>query len=137
MEIPQYRIWHKIKHSFDSKSKEWTYRWQMSPIQVLQIYTGEVVLDSKYGFANRVHKIGPDCILMQSLGITDKAQKPVYVGDIVKITDRQSGNDYTGTVEGRGAVYFVRTDGEELFIHRDMAVEVLGNIYEHPEKKPS
>ena len=108
----------------------------MSPVQVLQIHTGEVILDSKYGFANRMNKIGPDCILLQSLGITDVNQKPIYVGDIVKMTDPQSGKEYLGTVEGRGAVYFVRTKEDELFIRSNMAIQVLGNIYEHPELKP-
>ncbi|MCW3489450.1 YopX family protein [Dethiobacter alkaliphilus] len=136
MDVPMFRIWYKVKQSVDAASKEWTYKWQMSPVQVLQIHTGEVILDSKYGFANRMHKIGRDCILMQSLGIKDVNQKPVYVGDIVKITDTQTGKEYTGHVEGRGAVYYVDVQGEELFIKRDMAVEVLGNVYEQPELKP-
>ena len=65
----KFRIWYKVKDSFDSSSKEWTYKWQMSPVQVLQIHTGEVILDIKYGYANRMNKIGQNCILMQSLGI--------------------------------------------------------------------
>lgn len=127
MEIPKFRVWHRIKEAFHPQTKEWTYSWQMSDVQILNLPAREVTLDSKHGFANRLSKIGEHCILMQSIGITDRNNKSIYIGDVVTVNTRDG--VYTGVVEQEGAVRRIRTPETMLTNLDDYTIEVTGHIY--------
>lgn len=130
MMLPKFRVWHQIKDSFDPKTKEWTYIWCMSAVQILNIIAKEVTIESKYGFANRLHKIGENCILMQSIGVSDIRQQPVFTKDMVKITDKRTGNEYTGVVEEKGAIRYIKAGDVMLTDWDHYDVEIVGNTYE-------
>jgi hypothetical protein len=132
MEMPAFRVWHQIKDAFDAKTKEWTYIWRMSSVQILNITAKEVTIESKYGYGNRLYRIGENCSMMQSIGVKDIHQKPVFTGDFVKVKDAQQ-NVHTGVVEERGALRLIRTPGMELSCWDDYEIEVTGNIYEQSE----
>lgn len=129
MNMPIFRVWHQIKDAFDPKTKEWTYIWRMSAVQILHITAKEVTIESKYGYANRLHKIGENCILMQSVGVNDKHGKPVFVGDIILFKD-SAGNTHSGEVEERGPLRVIRTATQELSDWNDYELDITGNIYE-------
>jgi hypothetical protein len=134
MEMPVFRVWHRIKDAFDPKSKEWSYIWRMSAVQILHLTAREVTIESKYGYANRLYRIGEDCILMQAVGVRDMHQTPVFTGDRVRITD-EAGTEYQGVVEERGPLRVIRTGDTILTDWAHYQLEVLGNIYEQQEGK--
>lgn len=130
MILPTFRVWHQIKDSFDPKTKEWTYIWRMSAVQILNITSKEVTIESKYGFANRLHKIGENCILMQSIGVVDIRQQPVYTKDIVKIKDKRTDKEYIGVVEEIGPIRYLKSGDAMLSDWDDYEVEIIGNTFE-------
>ena len=65
--------------------------------------------------------------LMQFTGILDKNGREIYEGDIVRWDGYPHGVQYTRIVEW--------VNEEAMFLPNNMphSVEVIGNIYEHPE----
>lgn len=133
MEMPRFRVWHQMKESFDSKTKQWSYSWRMSLVQIINVTAGEVTIESKYGFGNRLYKVGDKCILMQSVGVRDLGGNPVFLGDIVRVTDRCSLEKFTGVVEEKHGMRFIQAQEAVLREWENYDVEVLGNKYESPD----
>ncbi|MCR3922977.1 MAG: YopX family protein [Firmicutes bacterium] len=134
MDMPKFRVWHQMKDDFDAKTKQWTYVWRMSNVQLLNLTAKEVTIESKYGFGNRLYKIGPSCILMQSIGILDIQQKPVFTGDIVKVTELNTTKVKTGVVEDELAVRYIKVADDKMMNWDRYHVEIIGNIYQKTEQ---
>jgi uncharacterized phage protein (TIGR01671 family) len=130
MEMPAFRVWHQTKDSFDPKTGQWTFVWRMSAVQILNVTAREVTIESKYGYANRLFRVGDSCILMQAVGVRDKNGNPVYTGDIVRVKDRD-GRTNTGVVTDEGPMRVIRTDTETLTDWNNYETEVTGNIYQN------
>jgi hypothetical protein len=133
MNLPEFRVWHQMKEGFDPKTKEWSYAWRMSSVQIINVTAGEVTIESKYGFGNRLYKVGEACIMMQSIGITDIHGKPVFLGDIVKVKDSRTQELVIGVVEEKQAMRVIKTGNDELREWENYEVEIIGNKYEHPQ----
>ena len=106
----------------------------MSIVQVLNITAKEVTIESKYGFGNRLYRIGENCILMNSIGVSDTLEQPVFTGDIVRVKDQLTLKESNGVVEEQGPQRFIRTSDELLTNWAHYTLEVRGNIYEHPQE---
>lgn len=129
-----YRVWHQMKDTFDAKTKQWSYVWRMSSVQILHITAKEVTIESKYGFGNRLYKVGPTCILMQSIGLNDKNNKPIFIGDIVNVKDKINETSFTGIIKEDNVTRYIETNKRMYMNWPDYELEVIGNIHEHSEK---
>lgn len=123
--IPRYRAW-------DS------WRKRMSVVDRIYIDTKGVRLHDDFGEYWRDLN---DVNLMQSTGLFDKNGKEIFEGDIVKVTDDDERTNFPdggiGTICGLDEIFMWYIDGQVhngLFdISQEYYVEVIGNIYTHPE----
>nr|UWG04120.1 MAG: YopX protein [Bacteriophage sp.] len=85
--------------------------------------------------------VNNDLVLMQSTGLTDSAEKEIFEGDIVKVTDGDERTNFPdggiGTICGLDEIFMWYIDGQVhngLFdISQEYYIEVIGNIYENQE----
>ena len=85
--------------------------------------------------------VNNDLVLMQSTGLTDSAEKEIFEGDIVKVTDGDERTNFPdggiGTICGLDEIFMWYIDGQVhngLFdISQEYYIKVIGNIYENPE----
>jgi len=106
-------------------------------------------------FAHKEHqsslKMRQDCILfdeetifMQFTGLKDKNDKEIYEGDIIRIKHPHKDRTFIGVVEyidyifGCKDFYFPHFDIPwHIFSEGTECIEIIGNIYENPEKLKS
>lgn len=107
--------WHKISHSlttcigYDDPDKD---GWTM------------------HGGRNNSYANGERYVLLQYTGLKDKNGVDIYEGDLFKTS-----LDWIAVVEWENEGRFLgfTADRSILYINREPAVEIIGNIYENPE----
>lgn len=88
--------------------------------------------------------INNDLVLMQSVGLTDSAEKEIFEGDILKVTDKHSKHSWLEVVTfNEDKAMFVskevrKTDIPEsplydLFNTDIFKIKIIGNKWENPE----
>jgi len=92
-------------------------------------------------FLDRLYE---DCELMQFTGLKDKNDKEIYEGDIIRIKHPHKDRTFIGVVEyidyifGCKDFYFPHFDIPwHIFSEGTECIEIIGNIYENPEKLKS
>lgn len=114
--IPKFRAWDKRRN-------------RMIEVTSISFRNGTIEEDTRYA-VNR-HMYLDDVVLMQQTGLEDKNGVEVYEGDIVNYFRKS-----ISVIEWKDGGFIIKRilDGEyELIQSRIAKIEVLGNIYEHPE----
>ena len=118
-ELPQKEI--KFR-AWDRKKKEMTYKPRVDDLKI----DGTAWLD-----VNEALKFEErDYVLMQYTGLKDKNGKEIYEGDFVLVNGKKYRVDWIGAGFWFVDVFENTPDVEP---HRNQEIEVIGNIYEHPE----
>lgn len=118
----QFRVWEiKDQHMFDS-------------VDLINYHDRVVVLPN-----TNYDRDFDEVILMQYIGLRDKFGKPIYEGDIIKISKGFGGDYYCpesfGDVKYNAPEFYIETfkKDERLKDNPWEGCEVVGNIYENPE----
>lgn len=122
--IPRYRAWLK-------KDKE------MIDVEEINFYNGEFDF---IGDATTWMCKSNDCVLMQSTGLTDKNDKEIFEGDILKVTNLSSWLEVVSFNEDKAMFVSKETKRKveetplyDLFNTDIFEVEIIGNIWEDGE----
>lgn len=122
--IPRYRAWLK-------EDKE------MIDVEEMDFYNGE--LDFIGDGITWMCKSN-DCVLMQSTGLTDKNDKEIFEGDILKVTNLSSWLEVVSFNEDKAMFVSKETKRKveetplyDLFNTDIFEVEIIGNIWEDGE----
>lgn len=81
---------------------------------------------------DRYDHISDGFVFMQSTGLRDKNLKLIYEGDLLGLND-----DFFGVVVFHDSAFCIKDDPNgvptRLLAQRSKRLEVIGNIYEHPQ----
>lgn len=122
--IPRYRAWLK-------EDKE------MIEVEEMNFYNGE--LDFIGDGITWMCKSN-DCVLMQSTGLTDKNDKEIFEGDVLKVTNLSSWLEVVSFNEDKAMFVSKETKRKveetplyDLFNTDIFEVEIIGNIHTNPK----
>lgn len=122
--IPRYRAWLK-------KDKE------MIEVEEIHFYNGEFDF---IGDAITWMCKSNDCVLMQSTGLTDKNDKEIFEGDVLKVTNLSSWLEVVSFNEDKAMFVSKETKRKveetplyDLFNTDIFEVEIIGNIHTNPK----
>lgn len=122
--IPRFRAWLK-------KDKE------MIEVDEIHFYNGEFDF---IGDAITWMCKSNDCVLMQSTGLTDKNDKEIFEGDVLKVTNLSSWLEVVSFNEDKAMFVSKETKRKveetplyDLFNTDIFEVEIIGNIHTNPK----
>lgn len=122
--IPRYRAWLK-------EDKE------MIDVEEIQFYNGEFDF---IGDGITWMCKSNDCVLMQSTGLTDKNDKEIFEGDVLKVTNLSSWLEVVSFNEDKAMFVSKETKRKveetplyDLFNTDIFEVEIIGNIHTNPK----
>jgi uncharacterized phage protein (TIGR01671 family) len=122
--IPRYRAWLK-------EDKE------MIEVEEMNFYNGELDF---IGDATTWMCKSNDCVLMQSTGLTDKNDKEIFEGDVLKVTNLSSWLEVVSFNEDKAMFVSKETKRKveetplyDLFNTDIFEVEIIGNIHTNPK----
>lgn len=84
-----------------------------------------------FNLMSRVY-VKPDTV-GQFIGRTDKKGNPIFEGDILRCYDKLDGIVFDGYVEYGNCSFRINSGFITHYRWMDYEVEVLGNIYDHPQ----
>lgn len=128
--IPRYRAWNKAAKAM----------YEVDDIMSIDFGKSEISVKTLFFERTNYYKFD-DIVLMQSTGLTDKNDREIFEGDIVKVTDDDERTNFPdggiGTICGLDEIFMWYIDGQVhngLFdISQEYYIEAIGNIYENPE----
>lgn len=90
---------------------------------------------------DELNELKPHLKINQYTGLNDNKNKPIYEGDIVEFIYTNTVEDEKTRPKGIGYIFFdkkeccflIKGRDYNFYLHEDLDVEVIGNIYENPD----